>query len=561
MTGMTPEEWHRRTIAAEQAGQAGEAESLMTQALAEHPEHPDLLNNAGDLAIRAGDARLAAERFAAALERKPASLDFGINLAIALTQMARGDAAVDVLRAFEITGRGQARYCSVRARASWTAGDLDEAVRWYDRCLAIEPRHPRALHGRARLALERAEPGTSARFDRALAQMPGDAELWLGKAQSLDVEGDAVGARSIIEQLLARAPHWVDGLRFLAQLRLAAGDEDYAAHFDEAARRVPADAQIPIAHCGVLGGLGHAAKAASTAANARRRFAHSDHLALLEAIHSGEAGDLTRAEAIFAQLPLDSAHGLIQLARHRIRQGRPHDADLVLERALAIAPESVSAWALRGIAWRMTADERAHWLHDQAGLVQFLPLRDGQDVIRDAAHCLDALHDGSPLPLDQSLRGGTQTRGVLFARREPELHALRHAIERTLDDYRASLPPTDRTHPLLRHRDAAWRIAGSWSVRLSGGSDHHTAHIHPQGILSSALYLDLPDGLDDRLQQPGWIELGRPPPDLRLDLPPLRTIRPQSGHLALFPSTLYHATRPFATGRRLTVAFDVAPSL
>lgn len=100
-------------------------------------------------------------------------------------------------------------------------------------------------------------------------------------------------------------------------------------------------------------------------------------------------------------------------------------------------------------------------------------------------------------------------------------------------------------------------MAGSWSVRLTGGADFHASHIHPQGILSSALYLLLPDraGL---ARGEGWLELGRPPADLRLDLGPVTSLHPREGYLALFPSTLYHGTTPFAQGRRMTVAFDIA---
>jgi hypothetical protein len=57
--------------------------------------------------------------------------------------------------------------------------------------------------------------------------------------------------------------------------------------------------------------------------------------------------------------------------------------------------------------------------------------------------------------------------------------------------------------------------------------------------------------------QAGWLELGRPPPDLRLDLPPLYAIEPNPRQCALFPSTLYHGTRRFTAGRRMTVAIDI----
>ena len=41
--------------------------------------------------------------------------------------------------------------------------------------------------------------------------------------------------------------------------------------------------------------------------------------------------------------------------------------------------------------------------------------------------------------------------------------------------------------------------------------------------------------------------------------PPARLVEPAPGRLVLFPSWLWHGTRPFGDGERLTVAFDVAP--
>ena len=161
------------------------------------------------------------------------------------------------------------------------------------------------------------------------------------------------------------------------------------------------------------------------------------------------------------------------------------------------------------------------------------------------------------MPLGQSLRGGTQTRGTLFHRSGSILSELHRAILATLEEYRSNLPQHDPAHPLLRHRDTGWRLAGSWSVRLTGRGDHHAAHIHPHGIVSSALYLVLPDEVHEPGSRKGWLELGRPPRDLGLDLEPLIAIEPRHGHLALFPSSLYHGTTAFDSAERITVAFDV----
>ena len=129
--------------------------------------------------------------------------------------------------------------------------------------------------------------------------------------------------------------------------------------------------------------------------------------------------------------------------------------------------------------------------------------------------------------------------------------------------------PAELTVEEIRRAVTAFAQLGLWKVRLTGGDsgagDYHTAHIHPQGIVSSALYLVVPEEAADAGQKLGWLEVGRPPPDLRLDLEPLRVICPQEAHLALFPSTLYHGTTPFGASRRadaerMTVAFDVVTS-
>jgi hypothetical protein len=169
---------------------------------------------------------------------------------------------------------------------------------------------------------------------------------------------------------------------------------------------------------------------------------------------------------------------------------------------------------------------------------------------------LDELHDRSTMPVGQSVRDGSQTRGGLFDRHEPEVRWIEEGFRLAAEEYRAGLPPSDEAHPLLRHRDVPWVFAGSWSIRvLSGG--HHTEHIHPQGLVSSAAYFVVPPMDPQGDPQAGWLELGRPPPDLKLDLEPLFAIEPKPGHCALFPSTLFHGTRRFSAGKRMTVAIDI----
>jgi hypothetical protein len=241
--------------------------------------------------------------------------------------------------------------------------------------------------------------------------------------------------------------------------------------------------------------------------------------------------------------------------RHLLRTGRADAAEDVLKPERARAPGDISLWALTDVVWRLLADERAAWLSGQPGFVATTALALERADLERIAATLRGLHLPRAQPIGQSVRGGTQTRGRLFDRADPTIRQLRDAVQAALGVYLAGLPPADEEHPLLRHRDRALRIEGSWSVRLVD-EGYHVAHLHPAGVLSSACHLVVP-ALDSSSCE-GWLELGRPPADLMLDLAPLKIVEPRAGGLILFPSYLYHGTRPFRAGERLTVAFDAA---
>lgn len=534
------------------------ARRVLERACKDHPESASLANSAGNMAMKAGDTEAAASAFARAAAREPTSLEYATNRAIALSALGRNREALEALLPHENTGERDARFCSVRASAARGAGDLSDAARWYDRSIAAAPNGAKAAHGRARVALERGEPDAAQRFERAVRLNQSDPEAWLGLAEALDMAGESDKARNLAEQLVGQAPHWIAALRLLAQIRLAAGESDFTSHFAEAERRLPRDAAIARAHVEVLDSHDLHEQALAVAAAARTRFADDPAMALLEAAQAGVAGEDDRAEAIFSNLEYEAPARWLHEARHCVRTGQHDRAERLLDQLLGEQPDHISAWAMRDLSWRVSGDERSAWLHGQEALVQMVELPDADAVLAEAVPLLHRLHDRAAFPLGQSLRGGTQTRGNLFQREESALARLHQSLMEALEIYRGNLPPVDTDHPLLKHREEPWAITGSWSVRLSGGGDHHAAHLHPQGVISSALYCELPHDLDEQDERAGWIELGRPAPDMRMDLEPLHVLRPQRGHLALFPSTLYHGTRPFRHGHRMTVAFDVS---
>ena len=204
----------------------------------------------------------------------------------------------------------------------------------------------------------------------------------------------------------------------------------------------------------------------------------------------------------------------------------------------------------------MIGDPRSHWLAAQPGLIDTRELLLSASQLADISAVLRSMHRSRSQPIGQSVRGGTQTTGQLFVQQNPAIDLLKDALAVAIRDFVGALPAADPRHPRLKYRDMGLAFGPSWSVRLNEGG-FHAAHFHPGGILSSACYISLPETLDDAEERPGWLEIGRPPPQFP-DLPPLQMVEPKPGLLVLFPSYMWHGTVPFASRqKRLSCAFDI----
>ena len=170
------------------------------------------------------------------------------------------------------------------------------------------------------------------------------------------------------------------------------------------------------------------------------------------------------------------------------------------------------------------------------------------------------MHQTQSEPGDQSLRGGTQTSGALFAWPDPAIQRFLRSVLDAASRAIADLPD-DPSHPFLARRSKDVRAVGSWSVRLQGGGGHHVSHFHKEGWMSSAYYARLPQiPSTDWAAHHGWIQFGAPPAMINVELAPRRVVEPGAGRLVLFPSYMLHGTVPFASGDRLTAAFDFQPA-
>lgn len=476
----------------------------------------------------------------------PTDADAAYRAGMAALEAGGEDAALELVEAARAVNPGDPRLPHVSGLLHRARGDLAAAVACCTEAAALAPLDFGTVHLRARVALEAGLPAVDL-YERVLRLERRDSAQ-LGLIEAIQAEQGHAAAIAQLDRLLAGDPGWIEGHAYMARLRAVAG-EDIAGAFERALAATPRDVFL---WRGLILTLMHAGRyEPALAAISQARAAAGPHpiFDANEAICIDELGDHEKAEQMFAPLAyVDEIDLLVRRARNALRLGRPKEAAALLEPKLADEAPLVAPYL--SAAWRLTDDPRWGWLEGDERLVGIYDL----DLPAGLAAQLRALHTGTHEPLEQSVRGGTQTEGHLLPRIEPEIAALRGILAGAVARHIAQLPPPDAGHPTLgKRRDAPVRFAGSWSVRLADGG-HHASHFHPEGWFSSAFYVALPDAGGEE----GWLKLGEPHPELGLDLPPTRLIEPKPGRLVLFPSTMWHGTLPFTAGERLSVAFDVA---
>ena len=548
---------HLRGLVERRLGNFEQAEAAFGRALALAPADPQIANNFGNLLSDMGNLDAALEQYRRAVRLRPGFGQAGLNAAITLHQLGRLDEAAALFDQLERQVGTSASYWAGRGALERDRGRLPEAARCFDAALAIDPSHPRALAGRARIARAEGDGAAAALYARASAAAPADRSLLIEEAEVRAADGDAGGVERLAAAV-ASEPLWLDGQDALARIRWELGDTgSYLDSFERALAAAPADVNAWNRYLRLIADGGDFARAADAAREAALACGAEAGFSLSEAVYAGLAGDDDRAERLFAAVPPDMPNRAPHEARHWIRRGALDRAEALLAEMRAADPADIATWALTEVVWRAAGDRRSEWLSGPPELIRTADVGLAAQELDALADLLRGLHRLRARPLGQSLRGGTQTRHRLFDRREPLIARLREALRESVEAYRARLPSADGAHPLLRHRSAKLNFAGSWSVRLAS-SGYHVSHVHPEGVLSSACYISLP--VLDGARNEGWLELGVPPPDLRLDLAPLALAEPRPGRLALFPSYFFHGTRAFRDGERLTVAFDVAPA-
>ncbi|MBE1161453.1 putative 2OG-Fe(II) oxygenase [Dyella acidiphila] len=547
-------------------GDADGAEMLLRKALALDPGWAPTLLTLGELLLQRGHADQAEPLLRRAAQRLPQA---ALLLARHYNDQQQPAEALAVVGPLCAAGQLHPELVTQHVAALSALQRQDEAVTCYRQLAEAAPDNPAATHALA-IALGAAARHTEAEHaaQHALTRGHRSAAVYFTQASSLVALGEFDRAESALRECLRGDPRHRDAHDHLARLIwMRTGDAAQStAMLDQVLHASHGDEALLATKAAVLQGAGDVRAAYACLADAATRAQATPALLVragLAALEFDPATALTLAERALQRTPAATAPRNL-LAAALLGVG---DAQRALEQCAALllgAPDDQYLIALQTTAWRLLGDARYDAYCDYPQLVrpQLLQAPHGwpdlASFLADLRQSLENLHQRYEHPLlFQSLRHGTETTGDLTREQDPVIQALFQAFDAPIRDYLAQIG--HGSDPLRRRNRGSYRYNGGWSVRLRSAG-YHANHVHPRGWISSAFYVDLPDGMADAESDDGCLAFGAPGMLTTPPLPAQHVVRPQPGRLVLFPSYVWHGTVPFhAAQTRLTVAFDVVP--
>jgi tetratricopeptide (TPR) repeat protein len=543
-------------------GRLAEARVAFEAALDQAPDHAGLWHSYGNLLDDLGEGDKAVEALQKATELRPNHNDGWIDLGIVATGAGRYDIAGAALSRAIRSAPGVSRGWAALGMLERQRGNVDIAAKVYRRAIAINADDVRSRHNLATLLREENRNAEALEeLDNALRQGPVPPETATLRAHLLSDVGRFDEAAAEYRNIVDQVPEHVEAHEQLALLLPPIGREAEALDAYRAALRTRPES-VPLWGAALRSAfaIGDYIQLAAWAQEAEQLIGPRPEVRIGRAAALSRMGNHGRAVSLLREVLADHPdHAMLHkhLAQALLAGGDLNQAETHVLRASEIDPLDQASWALLTVIWRLLGDPREAWLADYDRLVMTVDLDAAPNFFEELAGQLTAMQTPREHPAEQSLRGGTQTRGNLFDRRDPLIERLVAQIRTGVRRLLRGLPD-DPTHPFLSRNTGAIDFAGSWSVRLRNGG-FHINHVHQHGWMSSALYVSLPPEMEQH--DTGALVFGVPDAALGLDLSPRRVERPKVGRLIVFPSYFWHGTMPFeGAGPRLTVAFDALPA-
>ena len=572
-----PDALHIRALCLSKLGRIEAAVAAFDDAAKGHPSQHEVYTNHANMMLAAGDAGKAIDLAKKAVKAVPGFADGWLALAKAHQavgqQIAAAEAYQSCLKVNPALGPARTAYANLLTQMDQP--QTAEALLAQE--LKDNPANPVALNNMATLNRRQGQIEQAVAMQEKAAQAaPQKADILANLARLYQRIGRLEPALAAYETALRLAPQEIDTHQDYNKLLWEMDRrEAYLTSYDRAVQVIsPKDQQhaLLIAKAALAAQVGDFSLALEALEPVSAGGAEQASLLSQRAkIHHG-LGDLAQAEAGF--------RAALKAAPENI--GVAHDAaEFLLGRSAFAEAEHILGkfyasydgaehlqrhLALRALALRGLGDDRYQtWYdYDRCTAKRQIEVPKGygnlESFMAAVAEALEPLFQTDVAPLDQTLFKGVQSPGNLWETSNPVLLDLKQALFDTATRFVAELPH-EPTHPFFQRRPSEpqnMTFSAAWAVKLARGGGH-VDHYHPAGWISSATYISVPKSITDGKDKSGWLRLGASGV-AGLKMPAERYIKPEAGHLVVFPSYLWHGVEAFSDDQpRITTPFDLVP--
>ena len=565
-----PHHLHACTVTYLQSGRPKDAQKMLKELMAKVKVTPQLLSLSGDIHKAQDNLSAAIDDYRRATGLAPQVPELHYNLALTLFQISKTtEAKATIDKALKIRSN-YPKALVLLGRCLASMEQFEQAEQAFNKAIKIEPNSYLPHYRLGRLHVQKGNSdkaseslGRSLQINKQLT--PARESLILNSIYS----GNHEGTINLINTALKMAPHDESIIAIATDWAIENGQDDPYIHYDKAWRKNPTASLFQNFITALISSsdINHVETLLSEYETTQGKdFAwESAKLKVLE-----KQGGYNEILSLVKSSPHQSKHQIYSCLGN-FALGHYGNSYKIAERLHRSQPTNQYYLALLATALRCLGDPEYDRLANYHKLVfranletQFENYSQFTDFRKDLIEHLNEIHVTRHAPLNQSVRGGTQTPGNLFAQSKSSLiHTLKQLLANVSEPFFEDLKSVELgdSHPIIsKHPDTSY-FHTSWSIRTSEGG-FHKSHIHLKGWYSSACYIDVPDVISDE-SDAGYLVLGKPPFKTKDELHPDYSIKPEAGSLVLFPSYIWHATQPYkGAGNRLVVAFDVgAPNL
>jgi len=558
---------HLMGLALKDTGDWAQGEDWLTFSIQLEPGRGEFHANLGNLLRKREKYARAAEAYEKALQLLPRHRAARRGLALTLNDLGRYDEAEVQCRILLSGDAGDAEAFGVLGIVLANRGQVAEAEGAYRRAIALDPTNHVAHHNLGALLARLERPEALAALETARKLGADGYEVAYNRAHAAFTAGDLDEAERGFARAVELQPGKLEAQTTLAKIRFMRGDPKFARSLASAVDANRDNVRLQLLLGELLWQSGQLMAAETLMHDLLRRKGPNPAVQSTLAAILFDQGRLDEAEVQATEAAAADPEAdpvIVNLVTILMARGAAADASRFIAERLRRRPDSQAWLAYEALATRLLGTDRYRELCDYERLVRVYDLEappgwsSMSEFNQALARTLSDRHRFSNPPLDQTLRNGTQTSRSLLTDPDPVVQVILKAFEEPIEDYRRGLA-TPADHPLSRANVGVSRFTGAWSVRLRRNG-YHVNHFHPDGMLSSAYYVEVPPETQDPASKSGWLKFGEP----RYPAPgltPERFVQPRPGRLVLFPSYMWHGTNAIhGDEARVCIAFDVRPA-